>query len=199
MTVAHDLGLSRKTVSAWATLVREAIITYFEENKVKIGGTNVIVEMDESLFFKRKYNRGLIRNGQWYVAGVERGTKKAFIVPVENRNATTMRNIIVDNLHQGSIIVTDEWRAYGAALRNHSEFEHATVNHSYNFVNPNDPTIHTQSVESFWSHCKKELRQKNGINKSTEFDHLVKFIWELGVEKFKKFNEIILLFKCHEL
>jgi len=199
MTIAHDLVLTRKTVSVWASLVRDAIITYFEKNKVKVGGfsddgTSLIVEMDESLFFKRKYNRGLIRNGQWYVAGVERGSKKAFIVPVENRNANTMRNIIVDNVHQGSTIVTDEWRAYGAALRNLPEFTHLTVNHSFNFVDPDDPSIHTQSVESFWSHCKKDLRRKNGINKTAEFDHLVKFIWERGVDKFKKFNEIIILF-----
>ena len=170
ITITHDIVLARKTVSVWASLVRDAIITYFDINKVKVGGfsddgTILIVEMDESLFFKRKYNRG-----------VERGSKKAFIVPVENRNANTMRNIIIDNVHQGSTIVTDEWRAYGAALRNLTEFTHVTVNHSFNFVDPYDPSIHTQSIESFWSHCKKELHRKNGINKTAEFDHLVKFI-----------------------
>ena len=80
MTIAHDLALARKTVSVWASLVRDAIITYFDINKVKVGGvsddgTSLIVEMDEILFFIRKYNRGLIRTGQWYVAGVERGSK----------------------------------------------------------------------------------------------------------------------------
>jgi len=33
---------------------------------------------------------------------------------------------------------------------------HVTVNHNFNFVNPDDPSIHIQSVQSFRSHCKRE-------------------------------------------
>jgi hypothetical protein len=37
----------------------------------KIGGNGVIVEIDESKFGKRKYNRGHRVDGVWVVGGVE--------------------------------------------------------------------------------------------------------------------------------
>jgi hypothetical protein len=36
-------------------------------------GIPKVVEIDESLFFRAKYNRGNHTIGQWYVGGVERG------------------------------------------------------------------------------------------------------------------------------
>ena len=53
MTISHDLVLARKTVSVWASLACDVIITYFDTNKVKVGGfsdngISLIVKMDES-------------------------------------------------------------------------------------------------------------------------------------------------------
>ncbi|KAM0679442.1 hypothetical protein COBT_004182, partial [Conglomerata obtusa] len=44
----------------------------YEKNKHILGGRNVIVECDESLFGKRKYNRGRMRKPIWVVGFVER-------------------------------------------------------------------------------------------------------------------------------
>lgn len=38
------------------------------------------------------------------------------------------------------------WRAY-TNLINQPGFQHLTVNHSLNFVNPQDPTAYTQTIE----------------------------------------------------
>jgi hypothetical protein len=119
-----------------------------------------IVEFDESPFFKNKYNRGRRNLPTWYVGGVERGSNRCFIVPVENRNTETMINIISTNVYEEIIIITDEWRAYGSALRNLRGFEHLTINHSLNFVDPDDPLVHTQTIESLWSHAKKGFFRK---------------------------------------
>lgn len=89
-------------------------------------------------------------------------------------------------------------RAYRAAMRNDENFDYANINHGISFVDLNDPAIHIQSIESFWSHEKKKLRKKNGINKSNEFNHLVKFIWDREIDKLRKFNEIILLFMAED-
>jgi transposase-like protein len=172
-------------------------------NKTKIGGvledgSSIIVEIDEILFFKRKYNRGIVRNRMWYVRWIQRGSNDCFIVPVSNRNAETMRTLILENIYPGSTIITDEWRAYGAALHNLEGYNHATINHTYNFVDPEDSMIHTQSIESLWSHSKRALRKKNGINKNKEFEHLVKFMWEKKVEKFFRFNEVVIMFMAFD-
>lgn len=77
-----------------------------------------------------------------------------FIVPVQNRNAETMVGITFDNVHKGTLIITDMWRAHVEALTKLPEYEHQTVNHSKNFVIPLDESIHTQNIEGLWSRSK---------------------------------------------
>lgn len=65
---AYDLSISRNTASGIADLIREIICEYILESNNRLGGINrdgspKVVEIDESLFFKRKYNRVRIQNG----------------------------------------------------------------------------------------------------------------------------------------
>ena len=61
-------------------------------------------------------------------------------------------------LHQyilpGTVVMTDGWRAY-RRLSENGDLEHHTINHSLNFVDPNYPSIHTQTVERMWRSLKK--------------------------------------------
>jgi hypothetical protein len=57
-------------------------------------GQPLIVEIDESKFFHRKYNRGRWREGTWVFGGVERGSGKCFLVEVEDRRAESLTNLI---------------------------------------------------------------------------------------------------------
>ena len=119
--IGFNLGVDRRTVGEWASRIRELISNDREKNKIKIGGlaadgTQKIVEIDESLFFKRKYYKGRVKNGDWYVGGVERNSKKAFISLVANRNADTMVEVIAENVLPGTIIITDNWKAYKKAF-----------------------------------------------------------------------------------
>ncbi|KAI9103441.1 hypothetical protein DFS34DRAFT_564374, partial [Phlyctochytrium arcticum] len=57
-------------------------------------GEGKIVKIDESMFGKRKYNRGRIPKGQWVVGGIERGRNKMFFVPIVNQNTQTLTDII---------------------------------------------------------------------------------------------------------
>jgi IS1 family transposase len=66
-----------------------------------------------------------------------------------------MIRVITDNVHPGNKIITDQWRAYEAALTKMPHYYHQTINHSVNFVDPLDRSIHTQGVEGFWSQCKR--------------------------------------------
>jgi transposase-like protein len=71
------------------------------------------VEIDESLFGKRKHNRGQRKdNGQWVFGGVERDSGKCFLVPVEKRDAGTLLPIIFKYILPGTIIYSDKWAAY---------------------------------------------------------------------------------------
>jgi hypothetical protein len=60
----------------------------------KVGGPNKTVEIDESKFSKRKYNRSHPVKGQWVFGGVERESGKTFLVPVPDRTTDTLMAVI---------------------------------------------------------------------------------------------------------
>ncbi|KAG0436959.1 hypothetical protein DMUE_3952 [Dictyocoela muelleri] len=154
--IAYELQIWSKTVGIHCELIREKIVDYVINHSVRISGlddngSSKIVEIDESYFFKSKYNRGRFTEGSWYIGGRERGSKRTFLVPVLSRNAQTITQVIINNVLPGTNIITAEWRAYRAALSELTEYDHQTVNHSVNFVNPDNFEIHTQHIEVFWS------------------------------------------------
>ena len=199
--VAYEIDINRATVAKWVELLRECIAFYLLEHSEILGGIDEngrgkIVEMDESLFFRRKYNRGRLGDQQWYIGAIERGTRKICIIPVNNRNAETITTIIRENILPGTLIITDKWRAYNAALQNLDVYEHESVNHSLYFVDPNNSEVHTQNIEGLWSISKYFLRKKNGISREQQSKLLIQFMWQYNVEKFKKFNEVLILLDC---
>lgn len=120
-----------------------------------IGGLNKIVELDEAKIGKRKYNTGRIIRGQWVFGGIERNTKKVFVLPVSNRNSETLLSMIRKYVLPGTIIHTDMWRGY-AALSNDNNYTHRTVNYHANFVNP-ETGVHTQNIERFWKDMRANI------------------------------------------
>lgn len=79
-------------------------------DNVKIGGIDKIVEIDEAKVGRRKYHKGRLITGQWVFGGIERESKKIFIIPVEDRKSETLIPIIRQYIEPGSIIYSDCWR-----------------------------------------------------------------------------------------
>ena len=72
-----------------------------------IGGPGKIVEVDESLAGKRKYNRRRLVKGKWLLGGVERGSNDCFLVECQNnhRDHHTLIRIIKQHVRPGTIII----------------------------------------------------------------------------------------------
>ncbi|KCZ81666.1 hypothetical protein H312_00844, partial [Anncaliia algerae PRA339] len=135
--VKHELELnSQKSICDWyKKLQKLSYVIMRDELNDKIGGPGHVVEIDESKFSKRKYQVGRIVMSPWVVGGIDINTKECFFVEVINRSADTLKRIILERIHPGTLIITDEWRGYWG-LENMGYF-HLTVNHSENFVCPN--------------------------------------------------------------
>ena len=73
---------------------------------------------------------------------------------VQRRDAKTLVPIIKRNAAPGSDIHSDEWRA-NSKLNDHG-YNHFTVNHKENFVNPSTMK-HTQLVECLWGVNKRKI------------------------------------------
>ena len=61
--------------------------------------------------------------------------------------------MILENIEPGSTIISDCWNAYDSLGT--LGFTHLTVNHQYNFVDP-DTGAHTWFIENLWWQVKQE-------------------------------------------
>ena len=78
---------------------------------------------------------------------------------VPNRSAATLMPIIQNSILPGTTVMSDLWRAYGGI--NAMGFNHFTVNHSVNFVDP---------VWSAHTKCRKLLEVSEIKNQKTTWD-----------------------------
>lgn len=115
--------LSSKSIDKYHRLFREIVSDYmFESLKSvnKIGGPGLTVEIDESQFGKRKYNRGTIigRRFAWILGGICRETEEMFLIqcPGNKRDKITLETLILDHVEQGTRIYTDGWASYKVKL-----------------------------------------------------------------------------------
>lgn len=195
----EEQRLSSETISDWFSYLREvslaALDNLYAQNG-QIGGIGHIVEIDESKFGKRKYNRGKRVEGSWLLGMIDLGTAenpspegnfRLEICPENKRDAETLIPLIQKHVAPGTTIYSDCWKAYGGLQE--LNYHHLTVNHSINFKDP-ETGVHTNHIESNWRPLKRSLQ---GTQKSNLADHLCKFLWRREIKKKKGnfFNNLL--------
>ena len=181
--IKATLGWSSGTIADYSRWYRELVTQSIRVgHSQQVEGQGVIVEIDESKFGKRKYNRGHRVDGAWVFGGVERTpARKMFAVVVNDRTADTLLPLIARYIAPGSIIHSDCWRAYYQIPNMQSTegesfgYIHRTVNHSVTYVNPEDGT-HTNTIEGTWFGIKQGIRPRNRNRKLLD-GHLFEFMW----------------------
>ena len=130
--IAVYVGLNKNTVSSYLKRMRTLIEGRYLDSLPVIGEPGIIVEVDESKFGKRKYNRGHGVDGVWVLGMVERTPQRRIItLIVPDRKAHTLVSILKKYVHPDSCIYSDCWKGY-FNLKDHFA-QHATVNHSVSF------------------------------------------------------------------
>lgn len=155
-----ELKIGKKIIKSVLKIFYKILKKKFSE---KIGGNNKIIEIDETALSKRKYNKGRSLRTIWCIGGIERKTNKVFFTTSLYRNSKKIDAIIEKYVEKESTIYTDMWRGY----KNLSNlgYNHKTVNHSENFLNPIDRDIHTQKIEVTWRWLKNYLKKYPSIKK----------------------------------
>lgn len=170
--------ISNEALVDWKNFYRDLAALYFENNPIVVGGPGSIVEIDETVITRRKYNRGRLQaEDQWYFGGFERGSGLAFIVPVEKRDAATLLPIIQKHIRPGTTIISDLWRAYCRISQLPEGYRHYTVNHSENFVDPESGAC-TNSIESTWQKFKSRHKKEYGTARNLLGSYLGQFLWQ---------------------
>ena len=177
-TTCQAVGISAKTID-YFNLIREVCSQKLCSTPVQLGGPGVVVQIDESLFtHKPKYHRGRpARSEQWVfrLVGPSYRPARGVMRLVPTRDAATLLPIIQQYVLLGSIIHSDEWRAY-SSIQSRLGLQHSTVNHSVNFVAPNG--THTQNIESYWNKTKMKLKRMRGVRSEFLSSYIDEFMWK---------------------
>ena len=70
------------------------------------------------------------------------------------------------------------------------EYDHQTVNHSENFVDP-ETKANTQKIESLWRTLKYGNKKRCGTNRQMLDSYLCEFIWRKRHQNDDKFIQIL--------
>ena len=110
---------------------------------------------------------------------------------VPDRRAGTLLPIIQAHVQPGTVIVSDEWRAYSNVGQLPNVAAHRTVNRSLNFVGPT--WIHTQNIESYWNRAKIKFKNMRGVSEDQLSSYLDEFMWRerCGITKIDAFQNIL--------
>lgn len=197
------------TVVNWTNYIRD-IINFDLNNLGKLGGEGKRVQVDESLFRgRRKYHRGRFLlgdvdaetesdrslrranygtrvNGPWVVGLVEEGSERLRMFIVEKRDSQTLNSIILENVENETVVVTDGWTGYSTISQ--YGFNHEVVIHEENFLDPISGA-NTQRIECEWGHAKLLImRLRRGTTMNLLQSHLDEFCFRrlYGINVFEK-------------
>ncbi|XP_054730830.1 uncharacterized protein LOC129239389 [Anastrepha obliqua] len=165
--------LSTATICDWYNYCREAISLYQidrQESVDRIGGPGKVVQIDESKFGKRKYNKGRRVEGHWVLGIIEDGSEDLRL------------EVCRDNICSADVLIPLINGAYDC-LANYG-YEHKKVNHS----DPDNPFVaedgtHTQRIESQWHVVKRYFNKENYNHPVCFADVIVEYLWRKSVNK----------------
>ena len=130
---------STETVADFYSYLRKLTTLHYDGLPFQdqwIGSPGETVEIDESKFAKRKYNRGhKVGDKSWFFGGICRSSKEFFAGVIMDRTADTLLNIIREYIAPGTAIYSDGLRAHsGISDIPNCNYSHQVVNHSENFL-----------------------------------------------------------------
>ncbi|KFD47379.1 hypothetical protein M513_11742 [Trichuris suis] len=133
---ADLIELDKKCAVAWRKRLPDVAAESVLSHPCVIGDPGHIVEVDGTLFSKRKSHRGR---------------------------------------EPGTTVISDCWGGYRRLSR--EDYTHLRMNHSINFLHPDDPEVHTQSVESLWAQVKRRNKARCGTRRSERESYFCEFMW----------------------
>lgn len=181
VTAAVDMsGLSKPSVIQWYSYLRDSCSHKLVTNPIHIGGVGEVVEIDESLVARRKYNRGHHVPEKWVFGGINPNTRIGFLKFVDDRSAATLLPLIERYILPGTLIRSDQWAAYNGitSINVTPPYIHQTVNHQLHFVDPITGCT-TNHIEAMWKNAKRKLKAMQGVHTTMLPAHLDEAMWRM--------------------
>ena len=169
----HHLEVTYKTAWFLAHRIREAMRDG-DLSAFGVGGG--IVEVDETFIGRIKGApvKRAFHHKMKVLALVDRDSGKARTMVVDDVTAATLMPIVRANVAKEATIMTDEHKAYTRVADHFAG--HGTTTHSAGqYVDYADPTIHSNTVEGYFSIFKRGMK---GVYQHCGEDHLHRYLAE---------------------
>lgn len=176
---------SKEKVVSFYKMLRQACGRYCDANFMQLGASSV-VEIDETVISRRKYNRGRIVRTQWLFGCIERATNNFCLRLIDNRSRGELEEVIRECIIEDAVVYSDCWSSYMSLFANTDDYIHYSVNHSQYFVDP-ITGAHTQSIESLWARLKSSLRSKSYRDSQHLSDYLAEFTYRIKTQSQPKY------------
>ncbi len=151
--LARDLELNQKTAWFMQQRIRAAMAS--DDGELLQG----IIEADETYLggkprHKDKNNkRGRGASGKTSVVGAVQSEGEVKAEVTDDTKGATVLGFIEQSVEpEDSALITDEYKAYTNAYK---LMPHRVIKHDEGYVDPNDKTLHTNTIEGFWSLLKR--------------------------------------------
>lgn len=173
----RQLGVTYKTAWRMADLIRKHMGDV--DGDSLLGAAGEVVEIDETLIGGSVSGKGSgYKGNKAVVVGMmERGGEVVTKV-VTSRHREPMERLVLDNVHPGATVATDEFGSYRRL--DTLGFDHVTVQHKKGqYTTPNGGGVN--SIEGFWAQLKRSI---NGTHIHVSRKHL----WKYAKEAEYRFN-----------
>jgi transposase-like protein len=203
--VQRMLQCSMKTAWFLTHRIREAMTAKHGIFTDPLGGAGKVVEADEA-FIGRDAKKKLAGPGPQLpvMSLVEReGYVRSFHVP--NVSNVTLHGVLARHAHTESRLMTDDAAQYRVV--GHNFADHGRVTHSQGeYVSRQDPTIHTNTVEGYFSILKRgifgvyhHVSEAHLRRYLAEFDYRYNTREKLGVDDVKRASGVVIAAKGKRL
>lgn len=167
------LGVTLKTAWFMSQRIREAMRS---SDGGMFGGNGGVVEVDETFIGQLKgvEKKRAFHHKMKVLALVDRDSGRARTMVVDNVNAATLMPIVLDNVAREARVMTDEHSGYRHIK--HYFASHGTTSHGKGeYVNLEDRTIHSNTVEGYFSIFKRGMK---GVYQHCGEQHLHRYLAE---------------------
>ena len=169
----RTLGVTLKTAWFMSQRIREAMRS---DDFSAFGAGGGIVEVDETFIGRIKgapVKRSFHHKNK-VLALIDRDTGKARTMVVDKVNAATLMPIVKANIAREAVVMTDEAMAY-TTISKHFAAHGVTVHSAGQYVDPANPTIHSNTVEGYFSIFKRGMK---GVYQHCGEQHLHRYLAE---------------------
>jgi transposase-like protein len=154
---ARTLGVSLKAAWFMAHRIREAMRA---DATIPFGKAGGAVEADETFWLMDPDSNKKAQGGHGamkVLTLIDRDSGSARSVVIDDLNRETIEPILRENIAREARLMTDEAHRYKRIGREFAE--HGSVNHGKDeYVSTADPTIHTNTVENYYSVFKRGMK-----------------------------------------